>query len=106
MDTNGKSLITDNGRVTGVIAEGKNGEKVTLHAAGRVILATGGFAGNVELRQKYREGDKRPTWAPPSPPPTPLSLAMHLHGGSCRGRAGEHGPADPAAACVQLLHRA
>ncbi len=60
MDTNGKSLITDNGRVTGVIAEGKNGEKVTLHAAKGVILATGGFAGNVELRQKYCEGDKWP----------------------------------------------
>ena len=61
METAGKSLITDdNGAVVGVIAEAKDGRKVTLHASKGVVLATGGFAGNVEMRVKYCQGEKWP----------------------------------------------
>ena len=60
METTGKSLIMDGDKVVGVVAEGKDGNAVTLHANKGVILATGGFAGNVELRQKYCEGEKWP----------------------------------------------
>ena len=61
METAGKSLITDdNGAVVGVIAEAKDGHKVTLHASKGVVLATGGFAGNVEMRVKYCQGEKWP----------------------------------------------
>lgn len=60
METTGKSLIVEDGKVVGVVAEGKDGNAVTLHATKGVILATGGFAGNVELRQKYCEGEKWP----------------------------------------------
>ena len=60
MNTTGKSLIVDGDRVVGVNAVGKDGNAVTLHANKGVILATGGFAGNVELRQKYCEGEKWP----------------------------------------------
>ncbi|MGI6034416.1 MAG: flavocytochrome c [Limnochordia bacterium] len=57
----GKSLITDEkGRVTGVVAQGAKGNSVTLHANKGVVIATGGFAGNVKMRQKYCEGEK---WA-------------------------------------------
>ncbi len=59
-DTEGKSLIVEDGRVTGVNAQGKSGNKVTLHATKAVILATGGFAGNVEMRMKYAQSDKWP----------------------------------------------
>lgn len=60
METTGRELIVDGDKVVGVMAEGKDGNKVTLHANKGVILATGGFAGNVELRQKYCEGEKWP----------------------------------------------
>ena len=60
MDTKGDSLIVDGDKVVGVNATQKNGAKVTLHANNGVILATGGFAGNVELRQTYCEGEKWP----------------------------------------------
>jgi len=58
METEAKSLIMDGNKVVGVNAVGKDGNKVTLHAKKGVILATGGFAGNAELRQKYCEGGK------------------------------------------------
>ena len=60
MNTTGESLIVDGDRVVGVNALDKDGNAVTLHANKGVILATGGFAGNVELRQKYCEGEKWP----------------------------------------------
>lgn len=61
METTGKSLITgENGAVTGVVAQARDGHTVTITANQGVILATGGFAGNVEMRQKYCEGEKWP----------------------------------------------
>ena len=60
MDTTGKSLIMDGDKVVGVNAVGKDGHKVTLHANKGVILATGGFAGNVEMRMKYCQSEKWP----------------------------------------------
>ena len=60
MNTEGKSLIMDNGRVVGVNAEKRDGSKVVLHATKGVILATGGFAGNVKLREQYCQGEKWP----------------------------------------------
>lgn len=60
MDTEGKELVMDGAKVVGVVAYGKDGNKITLKANNGVILATGGFAGNVELRQKYCEGEKWP----------------------------------------------
>lgn len=60
METTGKSLIIENGRVVGVNAVTKNGGEVVLKATKGVILTTGGFAGNVELRQQYCQGEKWP----------------------------------------------
>ena len=60
MDTEAKSLIMDGSDVVGVHAVGKAGNNVTLHAKKGVILATGGFAGNVQLRQKYCQTGKWP----------------------------------------------
>lgn len=51
-ETAAKELIVDaDGNVTGVIAEGKNGE-VTINAK-KVILAAGGFARSAELLEKW-----------------------------------------------------
>ena len=67
MDTTGTSLVTQDGRVTGVLAKGKDGSLITLNAKKGVILTTGGFAGNVKLRQEYCEGDKWPDLGPQIP---------------------------------------
>ncbi len=52
LDTTAKEFIVKDGAVVGVAAEGKNG-KVTLNATKGVVLATGGFGANVEMRNKY-----------------------------------------------------
>jgi fumarate reductase flavoprotein subunit len=52
LETPAKELLTDsNGNVVGVVAEGKDG-KVTIHAK-KVIIASGGFAKNEELLERY-----------------------------------------------------
>lgn len=60
METTGKSLIVENGRVVGVNAVARHGGEVVLKASKGVVLTTGGFAGNVELRQQYCQGEKWP----------------------------------------------
>ncbi len=58
METPADSLIMEGKKVVGVQATDKFGNKYTINANNGVILATGGFSGNVELRQEYCEGDK------------------------------------------------
>jgi fumarate reductase flavoprotein subunit len=58
METPADSLIMEGKKVVGVKATDKFGNKYTVNANNGVILATGGFSGNVELRQEYCEGDK------------------------------------------------
>ena len=60
MDTTAESLIVEDGRVVGVNAVGKDGNAVTLRASKGVVVATGGFAGNVEMRVQYCQGEKWP----------------------------------------------
>ena len=55
-DTTAKELVMTDGRVTGVVAEGREGQKVTVNAKKGVIIATGGFGANIEMRQKYNTG--------------------------------------------------
>lgn len=52
-NTKATELTTEDGKVVGVIAEQNDGTKVILHANKGVVLATGGFAGSVELVAKY-----------------------------------------------------
>jgi hypothetical protein len=95
-NTTAKDLIVENGKVVGANCEASDGSKIP--AKGNcVVLATGGFARNVELREKYNaEINKWPTlddsilstncspttatasswrkpWAPPSPRCTTFS---------------------------------
>ena len=53
MDTAGKKLIVEDGRVTGVEAEQADGTKVTLHAGNGVIMATGGYGANPSMAMEY-----------------------------------------------------
>ena len=51
-NTRGVELITEDGRVVGVKAE-KGNEEITLWAKSGVVLATGGYGANPELRAEY-----------------------------------------------------
>ena len=53
VDTRATEIIMEDGKAAGVVCEGKDGNKVTVHAAKGVVLATGGFGANVEMRQEY-----------------------------------------------------
>ena len=52
LNTKADTLIVKDGVVVGVEATGETGNKVTVNAKS-VIIATGGFAQNVEMRQEY-----------------------------------------------------
>ncbi len=49
----GKDLIVKNGKVIGAFCEKSDGTKVIINTNKAVILATGGFAGNKEMREHY-----------------------------------------------------
>ncbi len=53
LETKGDSLIVEDGRVVGVNATQTDGTPVTLHANKGVIMATGGYGANPEMRQEY-----------------------------------------------------
>lgn len=48
-------LIVENGKVVGVIAVDGNGNEITFHANGGVVLATGSFSSNGEMIAKYQK---------------------------------------------------
>lgn len=53
LDCKGNSLIEKDGRIVGVEAEMSDGTPVTINASKAVIIATGGFAANKEMRKQY-----------------------------------------------------
>jgi len=60
-ETKATELIVQNGKVTGVKATGPKGE-YTFNANKGVVIATGGFGANKEMRQKYNDMGKPPLW--------------------------------------------
>ena len=55
LDTAASDLIVKDGAVVGVKAKNKNGRSYVFNANGGVVLATGGFGANVEMRNHYDE---------------------------------------------------
>ena len=53
LETKAEELVMEDGRVTGAILTNAKGEKVTVKAKKGVVMATGGFSANVEMRVKY-----------------------------------------------------
>jgi fumarate reductase flavoprotein subunit len=53
LETKGEELIVENGRVVGVKAKKTDGTPVVLKANKGVVMATGGFSANPEMRAKY-----------------------------------------------------
>lgn len=58
-NTTAEELIVENGIVTGVRGVGKTGNAVTVKANNGIVLATGGFGQNVEMRVKYNDINKK-----------------------------------------------
>ena len=54
LETEVTELITDGGRVIGVKAKGSNNE-ITINANNGVVIASGGFGANIEMRDKYNK---------------------------------------------------
>jgi len=55
LSTRATDLIVENGKVVGVIAVDGNGNEITFHANGGVVLATGSFSSNGEMIAKYQK---------------------------------------------------
>lgn len=51
-DTAVKELITEEGKIVGVIGEGMNGQKITVRSQA-VVLASGGFGANTKMLKEY-----------------------------------------------------
>ena len=61
VNTKGEALIQDEtGRVVGVKATNPDGSELTITANKGVIITTGGFSANVEMREKYNTSGKWP----------------------------------------------
>lgn len=58
-NTKAEHLIVEDGVVTGVVCTGETGNTVTVKANNGVVLATGGFGQNVEMREKFNAETKQ-----------------------------------------------
>ncbi len=54
LNTEVTDLQVEDGKVVGVKAKDKNGNELTIKSRKGVIISTGGFSSNVEMRQKYK----------------------------------------------------
>ncbi|MBR4549282.1 MAG: FAD-binding protein [Oscillospiraceae bacterium] len=58
-ETTAKQLVQDeDGKVTGIIVQAKDGKYIQINAAKGVILSTGGYGGNPEMMDALRYRDK------------------------------------------------
>lgn len=66
LETGVKSLVTEGGRVTGVVAE-KDGQEIRIQARKGVLLAAGGFERNKAMREQYQALPIEDHWTAANP---------------------------------------
>ena len=71
------SLVTDNGKVTGIVAEGPDGE-LEVQASGGVVLATGGFEWNPDLVRAFLRGPMSSPVSVPTNEGDGLTMCMRI----------------------------
>lgn len=74
LETKGTELIVENGRVVGVKAQKADGSELILRANKGVVLATGGFGANPQMRAEYN------TYWPELPLDMPTTNSPHATG--------------------------
>ncbi len=62
LNTGLEDLIEENGRIVGVVAN-RGGKTIRIHARRAVILASGGFEANQEMREKYLAKPTKAEWS-------------------------------------------
>lgn len=70
-------LVTENGRVTGVVVT-RNGREVAVQAKDGVLLNTGGFSRNAEMRKKYQPQPSSGEWTNANPGDTGEAIEMAI----------------------------
>ena len=73
-------LIVENDKVVGAIAR-KDGENTRINARCGVLLASGGFAANANMRKNYHPQPSNPQWSAASPEDTGDGIRMGLEVG-------------------------
>ncbi len=84
LDTPMTSLEVRDGRVTGVSAM-RDGEPVTVRARRGVLIATGGFERNEEMRRRYQREPAGPQWTTGAPGNTGDGIRAGLDLGAATG---------------------
>ena len=75
LNTTVKELLTENGRVVGALMD-REGSEIRVLARRGVLLATGGFAQNGELRQEVQQAPAGSKWTAASPGATGDGIAL------------------------------
>jgi 3-oxosteroid 1-dehydrogenase len=68
-------LVVESGRVTGVVVE-RNGGQVRIEAKDGVLLNTGGFSRNADMRRKYQPQPSSAEWTNANPGDTGEAIEM------------------------------
>ncbi|WP_406142212.1 FAD-dependent oxidoreductase [Streptomyces sp. NBC_01089] len=74
-------LVEEDGRITGVRAE-RDGSPVTIQAHGGVVLASGGFSHDQQLREKYLPAPTSTDWTSASDGQTGDALRLGVEAGA------------------------
>ncbi len=77
LNTAARELITEEGRVVGIVAE-KEGRTIRIRADKGVVLASGGFEASDELRKKYLPSPTKAEWTCGSTSNTGDAIGMGL----------------------------
>ena len=74
-------LALEDGRVAGVVAE-RDGREIAIRAARGVVLASGGFARNQAMRERYQRAPVRAEWTLACPGDDGDAIRMGLEAGA------------------------
>lgn len=77
LNARARHLVVDTQRVTGLVAEADGG-KLTVHARAGVVLASGGFEWNEELKKRFLPGEVTAPNSPPLADGDALEMAMEV----------------------------
>ena len=78
LETRARKLVTEEGRVTGVVAESKDGRSIRYGARGGVVLASAGFEWNRKLQAQFLPAPIENPNSPPYNEGDGLLMAMEL----------------------------